>query len=441
MSTGADRAEVQDCDQARRGVLEPGLRVLAMLSGGADSVCLVHALLDLIGATALTALHVQPRPQAWPRRTTSGSAPSSAIRLGVRARGRARPDRGRGGMWRRSRARPATAPRSGARGSRARPDRDRPHGERPGRDRSSTGSSPHPAAGRSSGCSRDGAVIRAAAAGDGRADARLLRARRARLAGGRVEPRPGLRAKPPEARRPAAAPGDPSGGGRERARHRRGARRRVGSARAAPSTMRSRRPAPAGSLPWSRPRGSRELPPALRRPRPAPAGGGGCRGPAPARTGRVEEIERLAAARWHGCARPRRRRAGVSEYGLLRFRPRGTAPSPGAGGDGGPRTLPVRRLGGCLRPWRNRQSRSAPAIAARSTSRSSTPAARGADAHGPQLGARAIACARSVSTARNRSRTSSRSQGPAVAAPPLPVVESGGEIAWVAGVAVSERFN
>jgi tRNA(Ile)-lysidine synthase len=40
------------------GLLEPRTRVLALLSGGADSVCLVHALRELLGPAAVTALHV-----------------------------------------------------------------------------------------------------------------------------------------------------------------------------------------------------------------------------------------------------------------------------------------------------------------------------------------------------------------------------------------------
>jgi tRNA(Ile)-lysidine synthase len=40
------------------GLLEPGIRVLALLSGGADSVCLVHTLREVLGAAAVTALHV-----------------------------------------------------------------------------------------------------------------------------------------------------------------------------------------------------------------------------------------------------------------------------------------------------------------------------------------------------------------------------------------------
>src|SRR5688572_28958899 len=40
------------------GLLEPGAGVLAMLSGGADSVCLVHALRELIGRDGLVCLHV-----------------------------------------------------------------------------------------------------------------------------------------------------------------------------------------------------------------------------------------------------------------------------------------------------------------------------------------------------------------------------------------------
>src|SRR3954471_1986593 len=38
--------------------IEPGERVLALLSGGADSVCLVHALGELRGAGQVAALHV-----------------------------------------------------------------------------------------------------------------------------------------------------------------------------------------------------------------------------------------------------------------------------------------------------------------------------------------------------------------------------------------------
>jgi tRNA(Ile)-lysidine synthase len=40
------------------GLLEAGTRVLALLSGGADSVCLVHALRELTGPDGLVALHV-----------------------------------------------------------------------------------------------------------------------------------------------------------------------------------------------------------------------------------------------------------------------------------------------------------------------------------------------------------------------------------------------
>jgi tRNA(Ile)-lysidine synthase len=40
------------------GLLEPGVGVLAMLSGGADSVCLVHALRELIGPRGMACVHV-----------------------------------------------------------------------------------------------------------------------------------------------------------------------------------------------------------------------------------------------------------------------------------------------------------------------------------------------------------------------------------------------
>ena len=39
-------------------LLEPRMTVLAMLSGGADSVCLVHGLAEVLGPDAVTALHV-----------------------------------------------------------------------------------------------------------------------------------------------------------------------------------------------------------------------------------------------------------------------------------------------------------------------------------------------------------------------------------------------
>ena len=42
----------------RSGAIESGERVLALLSGGRDSVCLVHALHEAMGADAMSALHV-----------------------------------------------------------------------------------------------------------------------------------------------------------------------------------------------------------------------------------------------------------------------------------------------------------------------------------------------------------------------------------------------
>jgi len=51
-------AEKVQCAIERSGAIEPGERVLALLSGGRDSVCLVHALLEVLGADRLEALHV-----------------------------------------------------------------------------------------------------------------------------------------------------------------------------------------------------------------------------------------------------------------------------------------------------------------------------------------------------------------------------------------------
>ena len=53
----SSRSEVLDAIE-RSGLGLPGATVLAMLSGGADSVCLVHALQRLIGGERLLALHV-----------------------------------------------------------------------------------------------------------------------------------------------------------------------------------------------------------------------------------------------------------------------------------------------------------------------------------------------------------------------------------------------
>jgi tRNA(Ile)-lysidine synthase len=53
----ASRSEVVAAIEESR-LVEAGARVLAMLSGGADSVCLVHALREAIGADDVLALHV-----------------------------------------------------------------------------------------------------------------------------------------------------------------------------------------------------------------------------------------------------------------------------------------------------------------------------------------------------------------------------------------------
>src|SRR5215212_8042768 len=45
----------------RSGAIAPGERVLALLSGGADSVCLVHALSEALGRSRVSALHVNHR--------------------------------------------------------------------------------------------------------------------------------------------------------------------------------------------------------------------------------------------------------------------------------------------------------------------------------------------------------------------------------------------
>jgi tRNA(Ile)-lysidine synthase len=54
MSTVAEVHEILRSSE----LLEPRMRVLAMLSGGADSVCLLHGLAEVLGPAAITALHV-----------------------------------------------------------------------------------------------------------------------------------------------------------------------------------------------------------------------------------------------------------------------------------------------------------------------------------------------------------------------------------------------
>jgi tRNA(Ile)-lysidine synthase len=51
------RQEVRDA-VGRSAAIEPGERVLAMVSGGADSVCMIHVLLEVLGPGRVTALHV-----------------------------------------------------------------------------------------------------------------------------------------------------------------------------------------------------------------------------------------------------------------------------------------------------------------------------------------------------------------------------------------------
>jgi tRNA(Ile)-lysidine synthase len=57
MASASDRSGAVAAIE-RSGLVAPGARVLVMLSGGADSVCLLHALRELIGAERLHALHV-----------------------------------------------------------------------------------------------------------------------------------------------------------------------------------------------------------------------------------------------------------------------------------------------------------------------------------------------------------------------------------------------
>ena len=363
-------------------------------------------------------------------------------RSGSAAR-RARDGRRSAAISRRRRARPATRrPSACAAQARAGPDRDRAHRHRPGRDGPLPAGRPRPGRRALLGMAPAPRPDRPpAAGGDARGHARLLRGGRPGLARGRVQPRSRAGPQPAAPRRPAGAAGDPSGRGRRtcwRPPRSCETSRRCSSGR---STRRSGRPARAAPRrPSSRP-GSRPS-----RPR---CGGWSCSGspstprarPCRSAPTEIASIERLAAARGqrHRAARRGHRgRLRVRHRPLPARRPRRR--SVAAGRAGRARPVPVRRLGGPLHGGAG----SCPArpISARSTSRCSTrPCSRRtltvrAWQDGDRMqpagpGRHEVAPGPVRATARCRGRCGGL----------LPVVESAGEIAWVAGVAVSDAFK
>ena len=87
---------------AEHGVLEPGEPVVALVSGGADSLCLWGVLREL--GHPVEALHVEHG-----LRGEAGLA-DAALCAGLGATVVPRRPRGRGRTWRRAPARPATRP-------------------------------------------------------------------------------------------------------------------------------------------------------------------------------------------------------------------------------------------------------------------------------------------------------------------------------------------
>ena len=249
----------------RHELIEPGGDVLCLVSGGADSTCLFHALREL--GYAVSALHVDHGLRGA---ESDEDARWCAERFGaevVQAR-RALRDRGRAAR------RALLVPRRP-------PARDRPHALRPGRD------DPLPArrraarrrgsrcAARTASCARCSACWREETEAYCRERGLAWRDRL-------VEPRHAARPDPP--RDPAAAPAAPSGRARERpARARRAADDAAGARRAA------RR---AGRVEARRPR-RRRAGGARARPSLARAGAGRA-----ARRGRVGAVaDRVRAAR------------------------------------------------------------------------------------------------------------------------------------------------
>ena len=178
----------------------------------------------------------------------------------------------------------------------------------------------------------------------------------------------------------------------------------------------------------------RSLPPALRRLVVQRMADDAASGFAPGAGGRAEEIAALSDRGTATLDVGNGLRA-IAEYGALRFEPLGAGA--GAGGSA-PVTAPDSR--GACRSDRSRFGASSPSP--RLSRAMLDRASLGTEAGGPVVAGPATGLRRSGSAGRRACRTCSPrgacrgSSGGAV-----PVVESGGEIAWVAGVATSERFK
>ena len=178
------------------GLPAEGSNVVAMLSGGRDSVCLLDVVVALCGAERVRALHVNYGLRAD---SDGDEAHCRGLceRLGVeievvaQARGGAR-----SATCTRGRASCATGRRrGGALAARARARGDRPHRHRPGRD------DPLPArrlagTSRAAGHARErGAACAAVAGADTRSDRRLLPGAESRVARGREQRQRGVRTR------------------------------------------------------------------------------------------------------------------------------------------------------------------------------------------------------------------------------------------------------
>ena len=232
-SVGIEVLERIEGHVRRYGLIEPGGEVTCLVSGGADSTCLWHALREL--GYRVSALHVDHGLRGA---ESDGDARFCAEQLGaevVRAHARG--------------ATEAELPSSPVRLRHRPPARDRPHRERPGRDDPLP---PRRRAARRAGSSRG---ARTAWCGRSwRSGARRPRPTAAsrgldvprRL----VEPRHDARADPPRDR--PAAPAPPPGRARERPARARGAADAAAGARGAPrraDRLEARRPRRTASRP------------------------------------------------------------------------------------------------------------------------------------------------------------------------------------------------
>ena len=218
------------CTVRAAGLLLPGRPAVLLLSGGRDSTCLLHVAVEITGAPAVTALHVN----YGLREEAAGDERHCAAlceRLGVALTVRRPRTRRRSATCRRGRATPGTAPPPNSRSTSAAPT-SLPATRPPTRwRRSSTGSRPLRAGVPSWGCPPARARYPPAAGFHARGHRGLLPGPRLAVARRRDQRNRSLCAGTSTRRAGARVARNPPGGGEQRARARRDPPQRGGGAR------------------------------------------------------------------------------------------------------------------------------------------------------------------------------------------------------------------